>query len=372
MKEIKESPVLQSQTRTGKAKFWKLVAFEELSPDNDPGTKLYFYKKVWWQEGAKVQETTPVQVKGKNIGRANETTDKEQLLSEFDSLVKRQRDRGYSEDGSADHIPTKPMLANKYHERKHKVVWPCYAQPKLNGYRMLKEADGKEAWTRGGKPHVMECVKHLMWESPGTMTDGELLLPDMPKLQVTARAAKKFRDDGSSESLIYMVYDIVESFMPFSVRYAHLQRWAAAFPENVRLVETVIVNNEEELFAAHARFVEQGYEGTIIRSGDDGYNVGHRSNSLLKLKDFDDAEFRIVDVVEGKGSFKGKAIFVCETEAGYRFNVTPEGSHEYKAELWDTREDHPGKWLTVRYQDLSEDGAPQFPVGVVIREEGEF
>ena len=369
---IKESPVLQSQTRTGKAKYWKLVALKEEQDNNNPLIKLYFYKKVWWQEGAKVQETTPVQVKGKNIGRANETSDKEQLLAEFDALVKRQRDRGYSEDGSADHIPTKPMLANKYHERKHKIIWPCYAQPKLNGYRMLKESDGKNAWTRGGKAHVMECVEHLMWKSGKIMTDGELLLPDMPLLQVTARAAKKFRDDGVSETLIYMVYDMVDPLYSFGIRWAALLDLEQDFPKQVKLVQTFSVANEEELLAAHARFVEQGYEGTIVRSGDDGYNVGHRSNSLLKLKDFDDAEFRIVDVVEGKGSFKGKAIFVCETAAGYRFNVTPEGTHKYKAELWDTREDHIGKWLTVRYQDLSEDGAPQVPVGVVIREEGEF
>jgi DNA ligase-1 len=264
------------------------------------------------------------------------------------------------------------MLANKYHERKHKVVWPCYAQPKLNGYRLLKEPDGKEAWTRGGKPHVPECVEHLMWFTPETMTDGELLLPDMPVLQVTARAAKKFREDGSSESLVYMVYDIVDEGNPFSVRFLKLRLLEPTFPDQVKLVTTIKVNNEEELFAAHARFVEQGYEGTIVRSGEDGYNIGHRSNSLLKLKDFQDSEFRIVDVVEGKGSFKGKAIFVCETETGYRFNVTPEGTMEHRAELWNAREQHPGKWLTVRFQELTEDGAPQFPVGVIIREEGEF
>lgn len=361
---IKESPVLQSKTRTGKVKYWRCIAFKH-------GEGL-FYKKVWWQEGAKVQESTPVQVVGKNIGRANETTCKEQLLSEFDSLVQKQRDKGYSEDGSADHIPVKPMLANKYHERKHKIVWPCYAQPKLNGYRMLKEPDGKQAWTRGGKPHVPECVEHLMWFTPEVMTDGELLLPDMPVLQVTARAAKKFRKDGSSASLIYMIYDKVDESNPFPVRYMSLKLLEPTFPDQVKLVETIMVNNEEELFAAHARFTAQGYEGTIVRSGDDGYNIGHRSNSLLKLKDFQDSEFIITGVIEGKGSFKGKAIFVCETEDGYEFTVVPEGSHEYKAELWDTREDHIGKWLTVRYQDLSKDGAPQFPVGVVIREEGEF
>jgi len=96
------------------------------------------------------------------------------------------------------------------------------------------------------------------------------------------------------------------------------------------------------------------------------------AQTLLKLKDFQDAEFRIVDVEEGKGSFRGKAIFVCETDEGYRFNCAPEGSMEHRAELYRTRKNHIGKWLTVRYQALTEDGAPQFPVGVDIREEGEF
>lgn len=367
---LKESPTLQSLTRTGKVKYWKCVAFEELSSNNDPDTKLYFYKKVWWQEGAKVQESTPVQVKGKNIGRANETTDKEQLLSEFDSLVQKQRDKGYSEDGSTDHIPTLPMLANKYEDKMHKVVFPCYAQPKLNGYRMLKESDGKNAWTRGGKAHVKECVEHLMWDSSNIMIDGELILPDMPVLQVTARAAKKFRP-GVSNTLMYMVYDVVGE-APFETRDTMLKHLEPFFPKNVRLVETIRVNNLEELLAAHERFVAQGYEGTMIRSGDDGYNIGHRSNSLLKMKDFEDAEFIITGVVDGKGSFKRKAIFVCETEGGYEFTAVPEGTMEHRAELWDTREQHIGKWLTVRYQDLSKDGAPQFPVGVVVREEGEF
>jgi len=203
------------------------------------------------------------------------------------------------------------------------------------------------------------------------MTDGELLLPDMPLLQVTARAAKKFREE-ESETLMYMVYDIVEPLYSFGIRWAAVLDMAQAFPKQVKLVKTITVANEEELFKAHALFISQGYEGTIIRSGDDGYNIGHRSNSLLKLKDFEDAEFQIVRVREGKGSFKGKAVFICKTKDGYEFNVAPEGTMEHRAELYKTREDHIGKWLTVRYQDLSEDGAPQFPVGVEIREEGEF
>lgn len=363
MNIIKEGPVLRSLTRTGKAKFWQACAFI-----NDEGV---FYQKRWWQEGSKIQSTTPVRVDGKNIGRSNETTPTEQVVSELDSIIQKQRDKGYSEDGSNDHIPTKPMLAHKFKGKEHKVTYPCFVQPKLDGFRMLKEGDGLTAWTRGGKKHVQACVSHLMWDTGVNMIDGELILPHMPPLQETSRAAKKFRPD-VSPTLIYAVYDVVEPNLSFEGRYALLQGLAENAPPNIRVVETVRVENEQELFEAHARFTAQGYEGTIVRSGPDGYNIGHRSNSLLKLKDFVDAEFRIVSYTDGKGSFEGKMIFICETPNGNTFNVTPEGTMEYRAELWNDRKQYIGRWLTVRFQTLSEDQIPIFPIGVDVRDVGEF
>ena len=364
MQVLHESPVLQSQTRTGKAKFWRAAVLTN-------GVDV-FYQKAWWQEGSKIQTSTPVQVEGKNIGRSNETTPEDQAVAEFNSIVQKQRDKGYSEDGSSDHIPTKPMLANKYRERAHKVVWPCFAQTKLDGFRMLKEGDGKAAWTRGGKPHVMECVQHLMWDTGNVMVDGELILPHMPPLQETARAAKKYRP-GVSDKLIYAVYDVVEPDMPFAERYELLEKVMKNSPPNVRLVLTVEIANEEELRQRHGEFVQSGYEGAIVRSGQDGYNVGHRSNSLLKFKDFKDAEFKIIGAKDGKGSFKGKVIFICETHDGLNeFDCVPEGPMSYRAELYEDRADYIGRYLTVRYAYLSEENKPIFPIGIDFRNEGEF
>jgi len=358
---IHTTPVLQSTTRTGKKKYWKGEAFT--------ASGEYYYRKIWWQENSKVQSSTPVLVKGKNIGRANETTARDQALFELQSIETKQRDKGYSEDGSKTHIPTKPMLAHQWAKKSHKVVWPSYVQPKLDGFRMLM--DGTNAWTRGGKEHVRECVEHLMWDTKGYTIDGELILPGMLTLQETAKAAKKFRPD-VSPTLKYMVYDVVEPGLTFEERYYILQELVLSAPPNVVLVDTILVDDEERLFRVHAHSISHGFEGTIIRNPDGLYDVGHRSTDLIKLKDFQDAEFKIIDVVEGKGSFEGHATFVCETENGKVFNATPEGTMEHRQELYETREDHIGQWLTVRYQSLSNDGVPIFPVGVDIREEDEF
>jgi len=143
-------------------------------------------------------------------------------------------------------------------------------------------------------------------------------------------------------------------------------------PSNVKLVPTFEVNNEMEVMEHHIQFVKDGFEGSIIRMRGKGYEIGHRSDQLLKLKDFQDAEFRIVDVISGGGSFTGCAIFVCETKKGVTFNCAPEGTMEYKKELYSQRKKLIGQFLTIRFQELTNDLVPQFPVGVDIRDAKDF
>jgi len=118
--------------------------------------------------------------------------------------------------------------------------------------------------------------------------------------------------------------------------------------------------------------VHDGFEGTMVRDPGMNYEINKRSYSLLKLKDFIDAEYRIVGVIDGAGSDTGLAIFELETDSGERFNCRPEGSQENRAHLFENRRELVGKYLTVRYFELSKDGIPIFPVGVSIREWGEF
>lgn len=80
----------------------------------------------------------------------------------------------------------------------------------------------------------------------------------------------------------------------------------------------------------------------------------------------------MVNIINVAGSDKGLAIFILETDNGSRFNCRPEGTQSSRAELYVSRKELVGKFLTVRYQELSRDGIPIFPVGVSIRIGGEF
>jgi DNA ligase-1 len=230
--------------------------------------------------------------------------------------------------------------------------------------------DGETGWSRGNKEIIPEVIHHLTLETLGNILDGELMLPNNVLLQESMKAIKKYRPELSPE-LLYHVYDIVDDTRTFEERTELIEALSKMFPKNVKVVQTYLCHNEADVMKYHTQFTAAGFEGTMIRSPETGYEIGKRSYSLLKLKDFVDEEFKIVGFEQGNGSFEKSIIFICEAN-GSTFNVVPEGSMEYKRELWKDRNKYLNKWLTVRYFEKSKDGIPIFPVGVSVRDDGDF
>jgi DNA ligase-1 len=140
----------------------------------------------------------------------------------------------------------------------------------------------------------------------------------------------------------------------------------------VELTDNIYVLKEDQLETIHDLFVEEGYEGLMLRNIDAPYEFS-RSWNLVKYKVMKDDEFKIVDAVKGlKGKSKGAIIWICETPKGDRFNVVPNGTMASRKILWDEWKADPkefiGKELTVQYQELSPKGIPRFPKGLGIRD----
>jgi len=366
MKTIKSSDWLIGENKNGGKKFWRLHILQD-------GVD-YFTQTEWYQltktgRETKRQLSEPYYATPTNEGRANARDSKEQAEFEFDAIIKKQRDKGFGYDGETRQMYPMPMLAHKFSDHKGKMEFPVFVQPKLNGMRML--FDGLEGWSRGNKQVIPEVIKHLQFDTSGFILDGELMLPGNQLLQESMKAIKKYRPELSSQ-LIYHVYDIVDTDLPYIKRYQIIEDICRNAPENIKIVNTMRADTETDVMKYHREFVSDGFEGTMVRDPAALYEVGKRSYSLLKLKDFVDAEYRIVDVVDGDGSDKGLAIFILETDSGESFNCRPEGSQENRRELYKSRSKLIGKYLTVRYFELSKDGIPIFPVGVSIREWGEF
>jgi hypothetical protein len=112
-------------------------------------------------------------------------------------------------------------------------------------------------------------------------------------------------------------------------------------------------------------------EGFIIRTNT-LYEVNTRTTSLLKYKQFKDAEFTIESLTTPKtGRDEGCAIYICKTDKGITFNAPPIGTQEERRIVYNDYLTNPsnyiGKPLVVQFADLTPDGVPQFPKAIRIR-----
>jgi len=368
-------PTLYKKTSTGALQQWTIGV--NSSSDGTCGIVVEY-----GQVGGAMQTAADTISEGKNIGRSNETTPYQQALAEAEALWLGKKKKGYVETmeaalhGSVDSAViaggVEPMLAHSFDKHSHKVVYPCFVQPKLDGIRCLAVVqDGTcTLWSRTRKPilscdHIKDAIEALHLED-GTVLDGELynhaLHDDFEQI---VSAVRKGETTATSRMKVqYHIYDQIAGY-DFEDRSRVLGSipWRAP----LILVETHEVVDEREARAARQHYADLGYEGVMVRNKRSGYKHG-RSYDLLKLKEFTDAEFVIVDVVEGRGKMAGKGIFVCKNENGDTFQVKMEGSLDKLAEVWQNGGEYVGQMLTVRYQSLTTAGIPRFPIGVVVRD----
>jgi DNA ligase-1 len=137
--------------------------------------------------------------------------------------------------------------------------------------------------------------------------------------------------------------------------------------KSVKVVESHYATCEEDVYKLQSQFLEDGYEGAIVRELDGEYRFGYRSNKLLKVKSFMDEEYKIVGFTTGVGRFEGCCIWICETGSGLEFKVVPQGTMEERKATYDTADKNIGKHLKVKFFELTDDNIPRFPVGLGIR-----
>ena len=177
-----------------------------------------------------------------------------------------------------------------------------------------------------------------------------------------------------STQLHYCIYDC------FCLRLGSapwLERWgwlAAYFTNYGRFftriweVTTRSAKDEANVLSLHQTFVDEGFEGAIIRTEAGAYREDYRSPDLLKVKQWEDDEFRILDCVSGKGKFENQPIFSCQTREGKRFEVVPKGTAEERYEMLQNSRELLGQFLKVQYLGFTEDGKPRCARGIAIRD----
>lgn len=344
--------------------------------------------------GGSITETTPTVCKPKNVGRANETTAHEQAISQAESKVQKQKDKGYREsidDVDDVEIWNEPMLAHKWEKSRHKIEnGPIASQPKLDGIRCIGTKNG--LFTRTGKPikavpHIEQAVKQIL-KGTEVKLDGELynhdLKEDFNELISIVRKTKPTAEDieKAERMMQYHVYDIDVPNQSFASRYSALISLIGDYnyeqgtrfkykdgEEPVQVVETDFFPKHSELVEVmYERYMNQGYEGQMLRASTSKYE-NKRSYSLLKNKEFQDEEFKILDIIEGDGNRSGMmGRVVVDLGNGNTCKTSAKGNHDFYRELLVNKDKYIGKMATVRFQNYTPDGSLRFPTMIAIRD----
>lgn len=308
----------------------------------------------------------------KNVGKSNEVSAEDQAVKEALALIKKKEDSGYVKKGeTSTHFL--PMLAKDASKLKK---WPqakkYYVQPKLDGIRAVLTKDG--VFSRKGKK--IDFVVGLEDEiGDGIYIDGEIYKHGTDFQTLVSWVKQGTAVENGASFCAFDTYRVGVPDWTFKNRYAQYSDTKYEASVNLQLVPTAEFTTKDLdhdqiqgiVQDVHDVYVANGYEGVMIRL-DKPYEVGKRSSSLWKYKNFKTEEYTIVGYKPCKKiGDRQPFVYTCKTDEGKEFNVTPQYTQNDRCneEIFLT---NLNKLLTVKYQELTNDGIPRFPVGVSVRD----
>jgi DNA ligase-1 len=237
---------------------------------------------------------------------------------------------------------------------------PYWVSEKLDGVRAVW--DGGQLRFRSG--NLIHAPAWFTRGLPPQKLDGELWIGRGQFDRLSGIVRKTEPDDAEWRAVKYMLFELPEAPGTFSQRVEAMARLVAqAGLQHLRMVEQFRVADAAALQRKLDVVVKAGGEGLMLHRADAPYRVG-RSDDMLKLKPWDDAEAVVVAHQPGTGKYTGKlGSLLVQLPDGRRLRI---GSGFSDAQ----RADPPpvGATITYRYRGFSATGLPRFATFLRARE----
>lgn len=267
--------------------------------------------------------------------------------------------------------------AKKTKEALHKVVWPCYAEYKYDGFRCVIKTDGKtfETFSRNGLP-----MPNLEWRAEDLCKLTASLIEEGILAQRAwawdgegkafghfNKTSSEARKAGKGADLTYNIFDLLPweqmagGTETIEVRYARLNKVEDYLLQHgedhqmLRRVEVFELDEEADAWELYEQARELGHEGLILKQKGSLY-IPTKNNDWVKVKPEETLDLKILGTYPGeKGSkYEGLIGGIIVDHKGVKVKVGSGLSDEQ-------RRNPPEGVAEIAYHEVTPDGSLREP-----------
>ena len=259
----------------------------------------------------------------------------------------------------------------KLSEYKGQNVGGWLASEKLDGVRAYW--DGRNLLSRNGK--ILAAPEGWSLHFPPFSLDGELYTAQGEFEKIQSIVMDKMPSATAWSEIKFYVFDVPEAGGGLLERLSELEKFILQNPQagqNLKIIKQVKVKDNAEFEAFADAVIAKGGEGAVVREPNAPYER-KRSKNALKYKKFKDAECRVIAVNKGSGKYANLAgSLTCKALGGKEGEPKEGAIFKIGSGLSDkNRQDPPkiGSIITYKFQNLTSNGKPRFPIFLRVRED---
>lgn len=259
----------------------------------------------------------------------------------------------------AGESPALPLTHAKIYQKGIDVS-RYWISEKLDGVRAYW--DGRRLLSRQG--HVYPAPEWFTAGFPTDPLDGELWITRNSFEQLLGIVRKKTPVEAGWKRVRYWVFDLPLAGGTFTERLSKLRRLFEKLDDPyLQLVPQYRLADHTKLLQKLEEITNAGGEGLMLHLDQAKYRAG-RTDDLLKLKLYYDAEARVIAHLPGKGKYSGMlGALLVETPDGKRFRIGSGFSDKERSSPPPI-----GSLITYKYYGETRNGIPRFASFLRVRE----
>lgn len=277
-----------------------------------------------------------------------------------------------------------------------KIIGLWVAQPKLDGARCvayLPANNGEvKLFSRTGKEYrnfksikqSLQNLNSIRDPDISIVLDGEVVSYVDGKIDFQSIQSTLFRKDGVEYGqLNFVVFDGCSQQEWESPSHTYLSRHIFVSNliekhcggiKNIKMIESEVTTDisRDNVMRICDEFVSKGFEGCILRNTEAKVAL-KRTKNLIKVKRFCDEEAEIIGFVQGQGKYESTlGALKCRSKSGVEFEIGSGFTDDQRRDIWATIAATHHPVVVYKYQELTKDGVPRFPVFKGFRHEDDI